>query len=117
MFEHIVQMGPMLVLAGVMAGWVAEVVSRADGHGFIRDMVLGLVGSVVGARPSGSSSPAKQGCWRCSWSGAEARCSRSSLSGGSGALPSRPDHGGRVGRRAAGTPRPPRTIGLFGHDR
>src|SRR5437660_12433600 len=49
MFEHIVQMGPMLVLAGVMAGWVAEVVSRADGHGFIRDMVLGLVGSVVGA--------------------------------------------------------------------
>ena len=49
MFEHIVQMGPMLVLAGVMAGWVAEVVSRADGHGFIRDMVLGLVGSVIGA--------------------------------------------------------------------
>src|SRR6266481_2619037 len=49
MFEHIVQMGPMLVLAGVMAGWVAKVVSRADGHGFIRDMVLGLVGSVVEA--------------------------------------------------------------------
>ena len=47
MFEHIVQMGPMLVLAGLIAGWVAEVVSRADGHGFIRDMVLGLVGSVV----------------------------------------------------------------------
>ena len=40
MFEHIVQMGPMLVLAGLMAGWVAEVVSRADGHGFIRDMVV-----------------------------------------------------------------------------
>src|SRR6266852_3587176 len=48
MFEHIVQMGPMLILAGLMAGWVAEVVSRADGHGFIRDIVLGLLGSVVG---------------------------------------------------------------------
>jgi len=47
MFEHIVQMGPMLVLAGLIAGWVAEVVSRQDGHGFIRNMVLGLVGSVV----------------------------------------------------------------------
>jgi uncharacterized membrane protein YeaQ/YmgE (transglycosylase-associated protein family) len=48
MFEDVVQMVPMLVLAGLIAGWVAEVVSRADGHGFIRDMVLGLVGSVVG---------------------------------------------------------------------
>ena len=47
MFEDVVQMGPMLVLAGLIAGWVAEVVSRADGHGFIRAMVLGLVGSVV----------------------------------------------------------------------
>lgn len=47
MFEHIFQMGPMLVLAGLMAGWVAEVVSRADGYGFIHDMVLGLIGSVV----------------------------------------------------------------------
>jgi len=47
MFEHIVQMGPVLVLAGLMAGWVAEVLSRADGYGFIRDTGLGLVGSVV----------------------------------------------------------------------
>src|SRR6059036_3128128 len=47
MFEDVVQMGPMLVLAGLITGWVAEVVSRADGHGFIRDIVLGLVGSVV----------------------------------------------------------------------
>jgi uncharacterized membrane protein YeaQ/YmgE (transglycosylase-associated protein family) len=48
MFEHIVQMGPMLVLAGLIAGWVAEAASRAGGHGFIVDMVFGLVGSVVG---------------------------------------------------------------------
>lgn len=47
MFEHIVHMGPMLVLAGLMAGWTAETVSRAGGHGFIPDMVLGLFGSVA----------------------------------------------------------------------
>lgn len=47
MFEHIVQMVPMLVLAGLMSGWMAETVSRAGGYGFIPDMVLGLIGSVV----------------------------------------------------------------------
>ena len=48
MFEHIVQMGPMLVIAGLIAGWVAEAASRAGGYGFIVDMVLGLIGSMVG---------------------------------------------------------------------
>ena len=48
MLEHIIQMGPMLVLAGLMAGWVAEAASRAGGYGLIPDMVLGLIGSVVG---------------------------------------------------------------------
>lgn len=47
MLEHIMQMGPMLVLAGLMAGWVAEAASRAGGYGFILDMVLGLIGSVI----------------------------------------------------------------------
>ena len=47
MFEHIMQMGPMLVLAGLIAGWVAETASRAGGYGFIVDMVLGLIGSMV----------------------------------------------------------------------
>jgi uncharacterized membrane protein YeaQ/YmgE (transglycosylase-associated protein family) len=48
MFEHIVQMGPLLVFAGLMAGWVAEALSRAKGYGFISDMALGVVGSVAG---------------------------------------------------------------------
>ena len=47
MFEHIIQLGPMLVLAALIAGWVAEAASRAGGYGFIPDMVVGLVGSVV----------------------------------------------------------------------
>jgi uncharacterized membrane protein YeaQ/YmgE (transglycosylase-associated protein family) len=48
MVEHIAQMGPMLILAGLAAGWMAEAVSRARGFGLIPDMVLGLVGSIVG---------------------------------------------------------------------
>ena len=48
MSEHIVQMGPMLVLAGLIAGWVAEAASGAGGYGFVFDMLLGLIGSVVG---------------------------------------------------------------------
>jgi uncharacterized membrane protein YeaQ/YmgE (transglycosylase-associated protein family) len=38
----------MLVLAGLVAGWVGEAASRAGGSGFVLDMVLGLIGSVVG---------------------------------------------------------------------
>lgn len=48
MVEQVAQMGPMLIMAGLVVGWVAEAVSRARGYGLIPDMVLGLVGSVVG---------------------------------------------------------------------
>jgi uncharacterized membrane protein YeaQ/YmgE (transglycosylase-associated protein family) len=48
MAEHIAQMGPMLILAGLVAGWLAEAVSRPRDYGLIPDMVLGLVGSVAG---------------------------------------------------------------------
>lgn len=47
MTELIAHMGPMLILAGLAAGWMAEALSRAGGYGFITDMVVGLVGSVV----------------------------------------------------------------------
>lgn len=47
MFEHIIQMGPMLVIGGLAAGWVADTISRAAVYGFIHDMVFGLIGSVV----------------------------------------------------------------------
>ena len=47
MFEHIAQMGPMLILAGLLVGLTAETVSRVGGHGLIPDMVVGLVGSVL----------------------------------------------------------------------
>ena len=47
MWEHIAQMGPMLVLAGLVVGWMVEAVSRAGGYGLIPDMVAGLIGSVL----------------------------------------------------------------------
>ena len=47
MLEQIVHMGPMLGLAGLMAGWMTETTSRAGGYGLIPDMVVGLIGSVV----------------------------------------------------------------------
>ena len=47
MTENIAHMGPMLILAGLLAGWLAEAVSRAGGYGYMLDMAVGLVGSVV----------------------------------------------------------------------
>lgn len=36
------------VVVGLLAGWLAGFVMKAGGYGLIGDMVLGLVGSVVG---------------------------------------------------------------------
>jgi uncharacterized membrane protein YeaQ/YmgE (transglycosylase-associated protein family) len=47
MTEHIAHMGPMLILAGLLAGWLAEALSRDGGYGYMLDMAVGLVGSVV----------------------------------------------------------------------
>jgi uncharacterized membrane protein YeaQ/YmgE (transglycosylase-associated protein family) len=47
MMEHIAQMTPMLVLAGLMAGWMVETFARAGGYGLIPDMVVGVIGSVL----------------------------------------------------------------------
>ena len=47
MAEIIAQMAPMLVLGGLIMGWLAEIVSRARGYGFISDTVLALAGSLV----------------------------------------------------------------------
>jgi uncharacterized membrane protein YeaQ/YmgE (transglycosylase-associated protein family) len=47
MAEIIVQMAPMLVLGGLIMGWLAEVFSRPGGYGFISDSVLALAGSLL----------------------------------------------------------------------
>jgi hypothetical protein len=48
MNEQIVQMGPMLVLAGLSAGWLAETSMIRRGHGLIVDMGLGVGAGLVG---------------------------------------------------------------------
>lgn len=47
MLEDMVQMGPMLVLAGLVMGMAAETISRAGGFGLIPDMGVSLAGSVL----------------------------------------------------------------------
>jgi uncharacterized membrane protein YeaQ/YmgE (transglycosylase-associated protein family) len=47
MGDAIVQVVPMLILAGLVVAWLAEVLSRAGGYGFLPDIVLGLGGSLV----------------------------------------------------------------------
>ena len=47
MADHITHMCPMLILAGLLIAWLAEAVSRAGGYGYMLDMAVGLVGSIV----------------------------------------------------------------------
>ena len=46
--EYVVQMGPMLVLAGLIVAWLAQLSSTVRGWGLVPDMGLGLIGSVTG---------------------------------------------------------------------
>ena len=39
----------MWVVVGLMAGWLAGIVMKGGGYGLIGDIVLGLVGSIVGS--------------------------------------------------------------------
>jgi hypothetical protein len=45
--EYVAQMTPMLVLAGAMVAWLAQISSRAGGYGFLPDMAVGLGGSLL----------------------------------------------------------------------
>jgi len=45
--EEFARVGPLLILAGLAVGWIAEAVSRAGGYGLIGDMGFGLAGSVI----------------------------------------------------------------------
>lgn len=44
-----VVMFPIVVFGGVLAGWLAGFVMERGGYGLRWDMILGLVGSVVGS--------------------------------------------------------------------
>jgi uncharacterized membrane protein YeaQ/YmgE (transglycosylase-associated protein family) len=43
-------MVPMLVIAGILVAWLAQIPAKSRGYGFLADMACGLVGSAcVGA--------------------------------------------------------------------
>ena len=44
--EYIAQMAPMLIVAGQVVVWLAQI-SKTRGYGFLPDMALGLGGSVL----------------------------------------------------------------------
>ena len=48
MTEQLVQMGPMWLLAGLGAGWLAEAFLTRRGYGLIVDLALGVGAGVVG---------------------------------------------------------------------
>jgi uncharacterized membrane protein YeaQ/YmgE (transglycosylase-associated protein family) len=47
MAEYVAQMAPMLVVAGAMVAWLAQIPSTTRGYGFVPDMGLGVAGSVL----------------------------------------------------------------------
>jgi uncharacterized membrane protein YeaQ/YmgE (transglycosylase-associated protein family) len=48
MNEHVLQMGPMWILAGLSAGWLAETFVYRRGYGLIVDLGLGVGAGVAG---------------------------------------------------------------------
>jgi hypothetical protein len=46
--ENVAQLGPMLVLAGLVVGWVSEAARHSGGRGFLADLGIALVGSIIG---------------------------------------------------------------------
>ena len=71
MSELVLPMGPMLILAGISAGWLAECLLHRRGHGLVVDMGLGGGTSFGGAR-SRPSSTLEPGCSPCSSAGSDA---------------------------------------------
>ena len=48
MNQQLVEMGPILVLAGLTAGWLAETVLYRRGYGLVVDLSLGVGASLAG---------------------------------------------------------------------
>ena len=45
--EHVAQMAPLLIVAGLVMGWLAEAATRAGGYGLINDMLTAVAGSII----------------------------------------------------------------------
>ncbi len=93
MNEHIVQMGPMLILAGLSAGWLAESFLIRRGYGLIVDMGLGVGAGIAGGSALVALSGPPAGMLVMFGVGSSWRAARSSLRGSGGRV--RPVRGSR----------------------
>ena len=44
--DYVVQMLPMVAIAGALVAWLAQIPKTNRGYGFLADMALGIAGSV-----------------------------------------------------------------------
>ena len=51
--EHLVQMGPMWVTAGLMIAWLAQAGWRAGAYGLLTDIALGIAGAIAAGLVAG----------------------------------------------------------------
>jgi hypothetical protein len=51
--EHLVQMGPMWITAGLMIAWLAQAVWRAGAYDLLIDIVLGGAGAIAAGLVAG----------------------------------------------------------------
>jgi regulator of protease activity HflC (stomatin/prohibitin superfamily)/uncharacterized membrane protein YeaQ/YmgE (transglycosylase-associated protein family) len=83
-----VVMFPIMVLAGVLIGWLAGFIMERGGYGLKWDIVLGLAGSAMGSWIFWALGPPQGRAWRCwLWLRSSGRPSRSSLSARFGPRP------------------------------
>jgi uncharacterized membrane protein YeaQ/YmgE (transglycosylase-associated protein family) len=53
--EHLVQMGPMWITAGLTIAWLAQAGWRAGAHGLLIDIALGVVGAIAVGMAAGAA--------------------------------------------------------------
>ena len=51
--EHLVQMGPMWITAGLMIAWLAQAGWRAGAYGLLIDIALGVAGAIAAGLVAG----------------------------------------------------------------
>jgi uncharacterized membrane protein YeaQ/YmgE (transglycosylase-associated protein family) len=62
--EYIAQMAPMLVMAGLVVAWLAQLTSATRGWGFLPDVATGLIGSVAAGLLAWAAMPPGAGMLR-----------------------------------------------------
>src|SRR5215468_7210035 len=57
----------VILLVGLIAGWLAGQIVKGTGYGLIADICIGIIGALIGSWPSWASTSAPASCRRSSW--------------------------------------------------